>query len=118
MSKTITIEIPAPPDGWVHEKRVALRGEARIYFDTNEWEWKESKADFESRAFAFIFAYRVRDEYSERYEALKLPDGWAWTGDSGIHEFPCVHWCEKVNDTARDYNKTVRRIVNGKAIKP
>lgn len=55
-------------------------------------------------------AYYIRDEYAERYEALKLPDGWAITFADGV-----VSWSS--NDCYSDKHTASRRIINGKAYK-
>lgn len=114
MSKTISIEIPAPPDGWVYEKRPPKKGENFMRYRAYDGEWEEAGAyPCDQEGCEYIqHAYRVRDEYAERYEALKLPDGWAWTGGDG------VSWSESVNEVAKKMRCDIRRIVNGKAVRP
>jgi hypothetical protein len=116
MSKTIQIEIPAPPDGWVYEERLPEDGEQFKFFMgmvvPGETVWGDTSWKTGHCAPPRIRAYRIRDEYAERYEALKLPDGCAYTYDDGD-----ICWSnnKKMHDTKQE---SYRIIMNGKAIKP
>ncbi len=117
MNKTIQIEIPAPPNGWVYEKRVPEVGELRKAFDGFRWNDMCPRNIGEGASiFTGTYAYRVRDEYAERYGALNLPDGWAW-----IEHESGVEWSNRPNglDTiGLSSDPTLRRIIAGKAYKP
>jgi hypothetical protein len=111
---TITKEVTAPPDGWQYNaRRPEIREEFVGLLNGDErWRqvelWSHSHELWRFQA----FAYRIRDEYAERYEALKLPDGFAWfeTIDDS------VMWSSK--DSNIRVTDSFRRIVNGKAYKP
>lgn len=114
MSKTIQIEIPAPPDGWVYEKRIPKKGEEYICFDMKHWRPEIDKGSKRPEYHTMpAYAYRVRDEYAERYEALKLPDGFAMTCQNNS-----VWWCNRKEDFQNIAYWSIRIILNGKAIKP
>lgn len=106
---TITITIPAPPRGWVHEKRKPESEEDYMWFSGASQKWRpENTKDVSDMP--GIYAFRQRDEYAERYEALGLPDGWAQRNTDGT-----VVWASKnVWESSR---VSLRRIINGKAYK-
>lgn len=116
----ITVEIPDPPSGWKHEKRQPQKKEQALLYRA-QFGWSKPRdascwchPDYKTA----IFAYRARDEVAEKYEALGLPDGFAWEivgttygvqwsqGQSGICNIISGH----LGDTAR-------KIISGKAYK-
>ena len=111
---TITKEVTAPPDGWQYNaRRPEIREEFVGLLNGDErWRqvelWSHSHELWRFQA----FAYRIRDEYAERYEALKLPDGWAWWYWNGIT------WSDFEPNKGTGDKNSLRRIVNGKAYKP
>lgn len=123
MTKTITITktIPAPPDGWEYQDRFPNKDEEFMGFDfidaPNNWIQCRRPPIFGDGCYRnAICAYRIRDLYAERYEALKLPDGWAW-----IEEDDGCEWSNRPDIKSiisHKFMDSIRRIVNGKAVKP
>ena len=111
---TITKTIPAPPDGWEWQDRFPNKGESFIRLTHDHWDYSGTCEVGPPEISGYIYAYRVRDEYAEKYEALKLPDGWARCeqGD-GLG----VTWCQNEPSTFTKQCKDTRRIINGKAYK-
>jgi hypothetical protein len=114
MSKTIAVEIPAPPEGWEYQARAPKEGEAFAVFNRLGF-WDCDNNPTRSNFPNALYAYRVRDSFAERYEALGLPDGWAWTYDTGV--FWKDDSDEPVFRPEESAFATLRRIVSGKAFK-
>lgn len=117
MSKTITIEIPAPPEGWAHEKRKPAYQES-YYFLNASGVWQFCTFSGRLTFTPAFYAFRQRDEYAERFEALKLPDGWAWENGERPEY---TEWSNDANSPEEIISRlkpSCRRIINGKAVKP
>jgi len=117
MSKTITVTktISAPPDGWEYQDRMPVLGEERMYFSYDSV-WHKGDKDTHNPWKNMSYAYRIADTYAEKYEALKLPDGWAWkSGMSDGTEWSNCPFTEQDLGNSAEIRKTLRRIINGKA---
>lgn len=106
---TITITIPAPPKGWVHEKRPPKSKEDYMWFSGVSQKWRPDNTEDVSDM-PGIYAFRQRDEIAERYEKIGLPDGWCMTYGQG------VTW-NSMPPPQGYVADSLRRIVNGKAYK-
>lgn len=116
-TKTITIEIPVPPAGWAYENREPIKFEEFMCFQLfgeckGTWSLFTNSEGYWTSDL-FYYAYRIRDDYADRYEALKLPDGWAWT-----HPMSGPAWKQQKPEFCEGNPNHLRRIVSGKAVMP
>jgi len=111
----IEIEIPELAEGWEYQARQPRKGEERMLLQANnQWSKPEEELCLPEGTFTLcIFAYRVRDEFAERYEALGLPDGVAW-----MNETHGVQWSQNTTGSEMGFAiHSFRRMHGGKAFK-
>lgn len=109
------IEIDAPPAGWVYENRTPKPGEKYIATNDGGWSIEGFGCGNEKLDTHLAYAFLYHDKYADRYESLKLPNGWAWVNLDDAEKTEWSNCSRAPFGMCPKIYFSCRRIINGKA---